>query len=171
MADALSGDLLLPGEWRLYPDVVQLIWQQFGNAEVDLFASELTTHCCRWFARTKTSNTLGQGALAHEWPNCLLYTVPPFSSRVAELSIVRVPSFSTSMGNPTSNIPVQTQGALVAPRWPGRPWFPLLLSLLQGKLWQLHIRRDLLSQLNGRVWHPDPARLQLWVWPVGPLLS
>ncbi len=33
------------------------------------------------------------------------------SSRVAELPILRVPSFSTSMGDPTLNIPVQTQGA------------------------------------------------------------
>ncbi len=78
VADVLSWDLLLPGEWRLHPDVVQLIWQQFSRAEVDLFASELTTHCRWWFARTETSSPLGQDALDHEWPNCLLYAFPPF---------------------------------------------------------------------------------------------
>ncbi|KAL0189922.1 hypothetical protein M9458_017021, partial [Cirrhinus mrigala] len=33
------------------------------------------------------------------------------SSRVAKLPVVRVPSFSTSMGDRTHNIPAQTQGA------------------------------------------------------------
>ncbi|MEQ2201798.1 hypothetical protein XENOCAPTIV_018307 [Xenoophorus captivus] len=28
-------------------------------------------------------------------------------------------------------------------------------------------RRDLLSQLGGRIWHPDPQRLRLWASPLG----
>ncbi len=35
----------LPGEWRLHPQVVQLIWSRLGVAQVDLFASPETTHC------------------------------------------------------------------------------------------------------------------------------
>ncbi|KAI7790197.1 hypothetical protein IRJ41_004552 [Triplophysa rosa] len=31
VADALSRDLIHPGEWRLHPDVVQMIWQRFGE--------------------------------------------------------------------------------------------------------------------------------------------
>ncbi|CAL8387734.1 unnamed protein product [Boreogadus saida] len=27
-------------------------------------------------------------------------------------------------------------------------------------------RKDLLSQLQGKIWHPDPRCLQLWVWPL-----
>lgn len=77
VADALSRDLLHPGEWRLHPDVVHRIWQQFGKAEVDLFATEVTTHCHLWFARTETSSPLGQDAQSHEWPKCLLYAFPP----------------------------------------------------------------------------------------------
>ncbi|KAL0151728.1 hypothetical protein M9458_052954 [Cirrhinus mrigala] len=38
-ADALSHQLTLPGEWRLHPQVVQLIWSRFGEAQIDLFAS------------------------------------------------------------------------------------------------------------------------------------
>ena len=33
--------------------------------------------------------------------------------------------------------------------------------------WRLPRRTDLLSQLEGCVWHPNPDRLQLWVWPLG----
>jgi len=77
IADALSRDQIHPGEWRLHPEVVQEIWLRFGRAEVDLFASEMTTHCRLWFARTEVSSPLGQDVLSHEWPNCLLYAFPP----------------------------------------------------------------------------------------------
>ncbi len=43
-ADELSR-AALPGEWRLHPPAVQLIWRQFGVAQVNLFASPETTHC------------------------------------------------------------------------------------------------------------------------------
>ena len=35
-ADALSRQLLRPGEWRLHPESVQLIWARFGEAQIDL---------------------------------------------------------------------------------------------------------------------------------------
>ncbi|KAI2650115.1 ORF V: Enzymatic polyprotein [Labeo rohita] len=38
-ADALSRQRSHPGEWRLHPQVVQLIWSRFGEAQVVLFAS------------------------------------------------------------------------------------------------------------------------------------
>lgn len=40
---------------------------------------------------------------------------------------------------------------LVAPRWPARLWFPILLILSVGRPWQLPFRKDLLSQMDGRV--------------------
>ncbi|KAL0149855.1 hypothetical protein M9458_054903, partial [Cirrhinus mrigala] len=51
-ADALSRNRLHPGKWRLHPDVVREIWLRFGRAEVDLFASEKTTHCRLWASST-----------------------------------------------------------------------------------------------------------------------
>ncbi len=29
-----------------------------------------------------------------------------------------------------------------------------------------YMRRDLLSQAEGEIFHPHPERLALWVWPV-----
>lgn len=43
-ADMLSRGGPWPGEWRLHPDVVKLIWDHFGMAGVDLFASWESTH-------------------------------------------------------------------------------------------------------------------------------
>ena len=49
-AQNFGADLMSRGgprrdEWRLHPDIVRLIWQKFGTAQVDLFASRENTHC------------------------------------------------------------------------------------------------------------------------------
>ncbi len=44
-ADELSHQPALPKEWQLHPKVLQLIWRCFGDAQVDLFASQDTSHC------------------------------------------------------------------------------------------------------------------------------
>ncbi len=63
-ADELSR-AALPGEWRLHPQTVQLIWRRFGLAQVDLFASLETSHCQLFYSLT--DGTLGTDALAHSW--------------------------------------------------------------------------------------------------------
>ncbi len=49
-ADELSRQPALTGEWRLHPEVLQLIWRCFGDAQVDLFASPDTSHCQLFFS-------------------------------------------------------------------------------------------------------------------------
>jgi len=49
-ADILSRQGLRPGEWRLYLEVVMQIWQRFSKVDVDLVASEESTHCPLWFS-------------------------------------------------------------------------------------------------------------------------
>jgi len=151
VADFLSRHKPPPGEWRLHPEVVANIWGLFGRAEVDLFASRTSTHCLLWFSLMEKTSPLGQDALAHSWPGCLLYAYPPLPLILPTL------------------LRVLHQGhrlLLVAPFWPARTWFSLLHRLCCGTPWRLPNRGDLLSQLEGRIWHPDPGRLQLWVWPL-----
>ncbi|KAL0152613.1 hypothetical protein M9458_052336 [Cirrhinus mrigala] len=77
-AAALSRQLTLPGEWRLHPQVVQLIWSRFGEAQVDLFASPESAHCQLFYSLTEAP--LGTDALAHSWPRGLIkYAFPPVS--------------------------------------------------------------------------------------------
>ncbi len=64
-ADELSRQPTLPGEWRLHPEVLQLIWRRFGNTQVDLFASPDTSHCQLFFSLSE--GTLGTDALACNW--------------------------------------------------------------------------------------------------------
>ncbi|KAL0195159.1 hypothetical protein M9458_008731, partial [Cirrhinus mrigala] len=43
-ADVLSRQGPRPGEWMLHPEVVEQIWEIFGPAQVDLFATRENTH-------------------------------------------------------------------------------------------------------------------------------
>jgi len=104
----------------MHPQVVQMIWDRYRKAHVDLFTSEGTTHRPLWFSLTE--------ATLH-------------SMRLSDDRVI-----------------------LVAPKWPARIWFSTLLRLLDGDPWQLPVRRDLLSQLDGKVCHLSPSLLQLWVW-------
>lgn len=150
-ADLLSRQRPPPGEWRLNPSVIQMIWQKYGMAKVDLFASRATTHCPQWFSLLELDSPLGQDALAHPWPDLLLYAFPPLPLLLMTLHRIE-----------QSNHKV----LLVAPFWPGRIWFPMIHRLLDGERWALPQRLDLLSQIQGSIWHPHPERLQLYLWPL-----
>ncbi len=146
-ADELSR-AALPGEWRLHPQTVQLIWRRFGLAQVDLFASLETSHCQLFYSLT--DGTLGTDALAHSWPRGLRkYAFPPVSLLAQTLCKVREE---------------EEQILLVAPYWPTRTWFPELMLLVTAPPWQIPLRKDLLTQRRGTLWHPRPDLWKLHVW-------
>ncbi|KAL0194781.1 hypothetical protein M9458_008353, partial [Cirrhinus mrigala] len=58
----------------------------------------------------------------------------------------------------------EEQVLLVAPYWPTRTWFPDLISLAAAPPWKIPLRRDLLSQGMGTIWHPRPDLWNLHVW-------
>lgn len=151
VADYLSRQKVLPGEWKLHPEVVERIWETFGKATVDLFASEEASHCPLWFSLVDSTSPLGQDALAHDWPKVLLYAFPPFP--LIDHTLRRVLQEGHRL-------------LLVAPYWPARTWFLMLRRLCCGSPMRLPSRTDLLSQMGGRILHPNPDRLQLWVWPL-----
>ncbi len=136
------------GEWRLHPQAVQLIWGRFGAAQVDLFASPETTHCQVFYSLTEA--TLGTDALVHSWPRGLRkYAFPPLSLLAQTLCKIRED---------------EEQVLLVAPYWPNRTWFPELMLLATAPPWPIPLRKDLLSQRRGTLWHPRPDLWKLHVW-------
>ncbi len=144
-ADFLSRQKLRPGEWMLNRQTVSQIWDLFGKAEVDLFASQESSQCPLWF-----STTLGIDAFAHPRPNVSLYAFPPIKLIPAVLCRVKVSG---------------ARLLLIAPFWPSQTWFSELSPFLYRSPWDIPIRRDLLSQLQGKIWHPQPELWKLWVWP------
>ncbi len=149
-ADFLSRQKLRPGEWMLNRQTVSQIWNLFGEAEVDLFASQESSQCPLWFSLSFPM-TLGIDAFAHPWPNVCLYAFPPVKLIPAVLCRVKV------------------SGAcllLIAPFWPSQTWLSELTPLQYRPPWEIPIRRNLLSQLQGRIWHPQRELWKLWVWPI-----
>ncbi|KAL0182109.1 hypothetical protein M9458_021484, partial [Cirrhinus mrigala] len=65
-ADQLSRQPTHPGEWRLHPQTVQLIWSRFGEAQIDLFASPESSHCQLYYSLDEAP--LSRDALAYSWP-------------------------------------------------------------------------------------------------------
>ncbi|KAL7864410.1 hypothetical protein AOLI_G00158300 [Acnodon oligacanthus] len=145
-ADLLSRGNPLYGDWRLHPQVVTQLWQRYGQAAVDLFASRENAHCPLYFSLLDGNAPLSVDALAHPWPNAYRRTFPPLSLISPTLVSVRDQGLSNSN---SSTLAVQALG----------------VQILAGQPWPLPPRRDLLSQADGEIYHPHPDSMALWAWP------
>ncbi len=146
-ADALSRQITFPGEWRLHPETIRLIWSRFGEAQVDLFASPESSHCQLYFSLTE--GPLGTDALAHSWPRALRkYAFPPVSLLAQTLCKLRED---------------EEQVCWLRPIGPPGPGFPNSFPSQQHSLAH-SLRKDLLSQGLGTIWHPRPDLWNLHVW-------
>ncbi|KAL0199646.1 hypothetical protein M9458_002833, partial [Cirrhinus mrigala] len=119
-ADMLSRGGPVHGEWRLHPQTIQMIWSLFGEAEIDLFASEENAHCQLFFSLTNAP--LQGDALSSRWPKKRKYAFPPVKIMPLVLQKIR-----------------EEKGTvlLVAPSWPNQPWFPELIELLTAPPWPI----------------------------------
>ncbi len=140
----LSRSNVPSDEWTLHPQTDQEIWGIFGRPEVDLFASEDNTYCQTYFSKDRD-------VLAHDWPNFLLYAFPP---------IALIPQVIRQIREQKHRV------LLVAPLWRNQHWFAELARLLTAAPWPIPLRRDLLSQVNGTIWHPQPELWALHLWPL-----
>ncbi|CAL9694240.1 unnamed protein product [Knipowitschia caucasica] len=122
-----------------------------GRAAVDLFASRENAKCPLFFSLGDANASLGVDALAHPWPTVLLYAFPPISLISPTLARVREQRLSL---------------ILIAPCWLSKPWMAEIVQLLWDNPWPLPLRRDLLCQAGGEIFHPHPDRVALWAWPV-----
>ncbi len=136
-----------PPSPSLESHAVQVTAQSCGRrAQVDLFASHESSHCQLYFSLTE--GPLGTDALAHSWPQALCkYAFPPVSLLAQALCKLRV-----------------LLVLLVGPHWPSRTWFPELISLDTAPPWRIPLRKDLLSQGLGTIWHPRSDLWNLHVW-------
>ncbi len=107
-------------------------------------------NCPLWFSLTHPA-PLRLDAMVQTWPRLHLYAFPPIAllpgvlERVCRDRVLLL---------------------LIAPRWPGRIWFPDIISLLDGPPLELPVRRDLLSQAGGSIFPPQPELWKLWAWPL-----
>lgn len=123
----------------------------YSKAAIDLFNLRANTKCPLYFSLGDEDAPLGVGALAHPWPNVLLYAFPPLSLISPNLDRVRESWLSL---------------LLITPRWPGRLWLAEIAELQQGEPWLFPLRRDLLSQAGVQIFHSHSEQINLWFWPM-----
>ncbi|KAK5935334.1 hypothetical protein CgunFtcFv8_020703 [Champsocephalus gunnari] len=145
-ADLLSRGAPLYADWTLHPRIVSQLWVRYGRAAVDLFASKENAQCQLFFSMRDLNAPLGVDALAHVWALVLLYAFPPLALIPPTLARVREQRHTL---------------ILIAPHWPAMYWLAEIYQLLCGQPWQLPLRRDILSQAGGTIFHPHRERLAL----------
>ncbi len=109
---------------------------------VNLLTSKDSSHCQTYFSKTND-------ALAHEWPNLLLYAFPP---------IALIPQVIRRVREHKHRV------LWVSPLWRNHHWISELTQLLIAAPWPIPLRRDLLPQANKIIWHPQPELWALHVW-------
>jgi hypothetical protein len=155
LADSLSRKRIDQREWGLHSQVVHRIFSCWGRAQVDLFATchnnKLPTYCSLY----PFPGALAQDAFSISWSSfAVTYAFPPIVVLSKVLRKVRTD---------------QARMILIAPRWPMRSWYPLLLDLLVDLPRILPWRQDLLTQFQ--IFHPDPSRLRLMAWKLSGIPS
>ncbi|MDJ0933724.1 hypothetical protein [Breoghania sp.] len=138
-ADLLSrGDQIVNTEWTLNRQVTAQLWKVWGKPNIDLMATELTFQLPTYISPYPDPAAFAVDAMSCDWKGMDAYLFPPWAM-VAEV-----------LTKLTTEGPCLI--TLVVPRWPNRPWFPLLLDLLIDHPVALPPRPDLLSMPhNGRL--------------------
>ena len=152
LADRLSRRTLSQTEWSQKQSVVHQLFLRFKEPQIDLFASaqnvKLSVYCS-WRFDPKAHSV---DALSICWSCVIVYAFPPIALLHRVLLKVQQDQVLYMI--------------LIAPRWPGRPWYPLLLdSLIEHSVW-LPLTPNLLTQEQGRVRHANLEYLCLVAWPV-----
>ncbi len=142
-ADMLSRRRIPQGEWRLHPESVRMIWNLYGEAEVDLFATSENAHCPSFFSLSHSP--LEGDALTARWPTARLYAFPPI--KILPLVLCKIREERASV-------------ILIAPNWPNQPWFPDLTELLIAPPWPIPVRKDMFIS-GGRLGvAPEPRTME-----------
>jgi hypothetical protein len=157
MADSLSRQIVSQTEWSLDRAVAQALFRLWGFPEVDLFATAVNRQVpvfCSWLFQEES---LHSDSMTLSCRNLQAYAFPPIA--LINRTILKAREECKSL-------------ILIAPNWPTRPWFPLLLQSLIDDPVQLPLKPDLLTQDEGALWHHNPAVLSLVAWRISgrPLL-
>lgn len=150
LADTLSRKTLSQTEWSLKQSVAQALFELWEEPLLDLFATAKNTKTlvfCSWRFEEKAHHI---DALSMSWRGLQAYAFPP-------LALLQRVLLKASQEQVRSLI-------LIAPNWPSRTWFPLIIQHLIEDPIRLPLHPDLLTQQRGRLLHANPGDLCLVAW-------
>ena len=158
LADFLSCNHPDPTELDFADRVELQLFQLWSTPQVDLLESPSNRHIPLWFCQTghllAASDTLSQ-----PWMGLSLYTFPPILLLKRMLVKIREDQVEEVI--------------VIAPSWPRRSWYHLLLQIACEIPLLLPGRRDLLSHLpdKGMLFHADLKTLTLTAWKLSSVPS
>ena len=104
-----------PEDWMVHPAVFAAVNLLLGPCEVDAFATSLNHLLPRWWSRFPVEGAEAVDALRQNFAVVKTWCNPPFSLLLQLLGRIRSQ---------------RATAVVVIPRWPGQPWWPVMLSML-----------------------------------------
>ena len=151
-ADKASREFNPRTEWTLDKQIFHQIIQRFFLPLIDLFASRLNNQLPHYYSRLPDPGALGVDAFLHNWGQGRHFAHPPVILFTRVLSKIQED---------------RAQVLLLAPFWPGQPWFPLVMQMIVDYPLRLPIQQSLLFlPFDKEAIHPLWRTLQLTVWPL-----
>ena len=153
-ADSLSrGGQILQSEWSILPSLLLKVWRAWFRPMVDLFATRFNARLPLFVSPVPDPLALEVDAFSISWANLDSYAFPPLGSPKL---LARLLAKLSQSQNSTM--------ILIAPCWPGQPWFPDLIDLLVDIPLALPPHPRLLKQPRQAVFHQCPLLYNLHAW-------
>ena len=153
MADLLSrSNQVQSTEWSLHPQVFKQICRKWFTPHVDLFATHLNHKLPLYVSPIPDPRAWNIDALNINWTNLTAYAYPP--TALLHKVIHKIKQCHCLI-------------IVIAPGWPGMPWFWDLVQLSTEIPLQLPVSTTLLKQSHNYVFHNNPQQLNLHAWCLG----
>ena len=128
-ADNASRKFADDSEWELNDSIFQQICAEFGQPDIDLFASRLNRKVeqfCSWHPDPEAKFV---DAFTINWSQYLGYAFPPFAVLPAMMQKIKMEG---------------AQVIVVVPKWPTKPWFTVMKSMIVGEMVEIPVTNDTL---------------------------
>ena len=152
MADLLSrSNQVQSTEWSLHPQVFHQIYQKWFTPHVDLFATHLNHKLPLYLSPVPDPNAWDIDALNINWMGLTAYAYP---TALLHRVIQKMRQCHCLI-------------IIIAPGWPGMPWFWDQVQRSTEIPLQLSVSTTLLKQSHNYVFHSNPQHLNLHAWCLG----
>ena len=153
MADLLSrSNQVQSTEWSLHPQVFKQICHKWFTPHVDLFATHLNHKLPLYVSPIPDPKAWDIDALNINWMGLTAYAYPPTALLHRVIQKIRQ---------------CHCLIIVIAPGWPGMPWFWDLVQLSTEIPLQLPVSTTLLKKSHLHVFHSHLQHLNLHVWCLG----
>jgi len=149
VADLLSRrDDIVNTEWTLCPRVIRDIWSIWGTPHIDLMATLYNNQLPVYVSPFPDLQAQAVDAMSLSWDRMDAYIFPPWA--MIQEVLIKLQTHQCYL-------------TAILPRWPSRPWFPLLLQSLIDYPRRLPLLHDIITMPhNGRT-HGQIQSLDLHV--------